>query len=92
MIQQFHSKIVRRAKKVVKIKIPEKVQRPYAPGFVKTRSYDNMPKERIDFYINQTYLKRWNTEDEIADAFVFLAENDGITGQVIYVDGGFTLK
>jgi len=63
-----------------------------APGFVKTRSYDNMPKERIDFYINQTYLKRWNTEDEIADAFVFLAKNDGITGQVIYVDGGFTLK
>ena len=46
----------------------------------------------IDFYINQTYLKRWNTEDEIADAFLFLAKNDGITGQVIYFDGGFTLK
>lgn len=63
-----------------------------APGFVKTRSYNKMSQEMIDFFINQTYLKRWITTDEIADAFVFLAKNDGITGQVIYVDGGFTLK
>jgi len=63
-----------------------------APGFVKTRSYDKMTKEMIDFFINQTYLKRWITADEIADTFVFLAKNDGLTGQVIYVDGGFTLK
>jgi len=63
-----------------------------APGFVKTRSYDKMTPEQIDFFINQTYLKRWITEEEIADAFVFFAKNDGVTGQVIYVDGGFTLK
>ena len=63
-----------------------------APGFVKTRSYDKMSQEKIDSFINQTYLKRWITEEEIADAFVFLAKNDAMTGQVIYVDGGFTLK
>ncbi len=63
-----------------------------APGFVKTRNYDNMSKEQIDSFIEQTYLKRWITEEEIADAFVFLAKNDAMTGQVIYVDGGFTLK
>jgi 3-oxoacyl-[acyl-carrier protein] reductase len=63
-----------------------------APGFVKTRSYDRMSREMIDFFLGQTYLKRWITEEEVADAFVFLAKNDGITGQVIYVDGGFTLK
>ncbi len=63
-----------------------------APGFVKTRSYDNMSREMIEFFIGQTYLKRWVTEEEIADAFVFLAKNDALTGQVIYVDGGFTLK
>lgn len=63
-----------------------------APGFVKTRSYDKMTQEQVDFYINQTYLKRWITKEEIADTFVFLTKNDGITGQVIYVDGGFTLK
>lgn len=63
-----------------------------APGYVKTRSYDGMPQTKLDTYINQTFLKRWIIEDEIADAFIFLAKNDAITGQVLYIDGGFTLK
>lgn len=63
-----------------------------APGFVKTRSYDNMPPEQLQGFLDQTYLKRWVTVEEIADTFVFLAVNDAMTGQVIYVDGGFTLK
>jgi 3-oxoacyl-[acyl-carrier protein] reductase len=63
-----------------------------APGFVKTRNYDKMTKEQIESFIDQTYLKRWVTENEIADAFIFLAKNDAMTGQVIYVDAGFTLK
>jgi 3-oxoacyl-[acyl-carrier protein] reductase len=63
-----------------------------APGFVKTKSYDNMTQEQMDTLINQTYLKRWVTKEEIADAFMFLSKNDAMTGQVIYVDAGFTLK
>lgn len=63
-----------------------------APGFVKTRNYDKMTPEQIQGFIDQTYLKRWVTEEEIASAFIFLAKNDAITGQVIYVDAGFTLK
>lgn len=63
-----------------------------APGFVKTRNYDNKSQEQIQEFIDQTYLKRWVTEDEIADAFIFLSKNDAMTGQVIYVDAGFTLK
>jgi 3-oxoacyl-[acyl-carrier protein] reductase len=63
-----------------------------APGFVKTRNYDKMTPEQITNFMEQTYLKRWVTEDEIADAFIFLAKNDAMTGQVIYVDAGFTLK
>ncbi len=63
-----------------------------APGFVKTRNYDKMTDEQINSFIEQTYLKRWVTEDEIADAFIFLATNDAMTGQIIYVDAGFTLK
>ncbi|HEX5447783.1 MAG TPA: SDR family oxidoreductase [Candidatus Saccharimonadales bacterium] len=62
------------------------------PGFVKTRSYDVMAPEMIKGFIESTYLKRWVTSEEIADAFVFLAKNDAMTGQVIYVDAGFTLK
>lgn len=63
-----------------------------APGFVQTRSYDSMSEEQIQGFLDQTYLKRWVTVEEIADAFVFLAKNDAMTGQIIYVDGGFTLK
>lgn len=63
-----------------------------APGFVKTRSYDVMSPEMIKGFIESTYLKRWVTQEEIADTFVFLAKNDAVTGQVIYVDAGFTLK
>jgi 3-oxoacyl-[acyl-carrier protein] reductase len=63
-----------------------------APGFVKTRNYDKMTQEQLDTFLEQTYLKRWVKEEEIADAFVFLAKNDAMTGQVIYVDAGFTLK
>jgi 3-oxoacyl-[acyl-carrier protein] reductase len=63
-----------------------------APGFVKTRNYDAMSEEQLKIFIDQTVLKRWVTEEEIADAFVFLAKNDAMTGQVIYVDAGFTLK
>jgi enoyl-[acyl-carrier-protein] reductase (NADH) len=46
----------------------------------------------IEGFIESTYLKRWVTQEEIADAFVFLAKNDAMTGQIIYVDAGFTLK
>lgn len=63
-----------------------------APGFVKTRTYDAFTDERIKGFIDSTYLKRFVTKEEIADAFVFLAKNDAMTGQVIYVDAGFTLK
>ncbi len=63
-----------------------------APGYVKTRVYDNQPKEKVDKWLDGTLLKRWVTVEEIADTFIFLAKNDALTGQIIYVDGGFTLK
>lgn len=62
------------------------------PGFVKTRTYDAFSDEMIKGFLDSTYLKRFVTQEEIADAFVFLAKNDALTGQVIYVDAGFTLK
>ncbi|OGD33794.1 hypothetical protein A2988_05005 [Candidatus Azambacteria bacterium RIFCSPLOWO2_01_FULL_46_25] len=62
-----------------------------APGHVKTRAYDGRKPADIKNLINKTYLKRFITPEEIADAFVFLAKNDAITGQVITVDAGRTL-
>lgn len=63
-----------------------------APGFVRTRVYDEAPPEKLASYLEQTKLKRFIKPEEIADTFVFLAQNDAITGQVINVEAGFMLK
>lgn len=63
-----------------------------APGFVYTPSYDDMPQETVDGFIGGTLIKRFIEADEIADAFLFLAGAEAITGEVLIVDGGFTLK
>lgn len=79
-------------KTIAKQCAPEILVNAVAPGCVKTRTYDKLSQERIDALLNMQYLKRFLTPEEIADAFIFLAKNDAMTGQVIYVDGGFTLK
>lgn len=79
-------------KTLAKVLAPDIQVNAVAPGYVKTRSYDAATQEQLDKLIEQTYLKRWVTEEEIADAFIFLAKNDAMTGQIIYVDAGFTLK
>jgi 3-oxoacyl-[acyl-carrier protein] reductase len=63
-----------------------------APGFVKTPNFDDVPQETKDNFINKTYLKRWINPLEIAEAFLYLATADAITGEVLVVDAGFTLK
>ena len=79
-------------KTFAKMVAPEIQVNAVGPGFVRTRTYDTMSDEMIDGFIDSTYLKRWVTQEEVADAFVFLAKNDAMTGQIIYVDAGFTLK
>lgn len=63
-----------------------------APGYVEVPRYDSFTKETKDKFLSETTLKRFVTTDEVADTFIFLAKNDAMTGQVIYVDAGFTLK
>jgi NAD(P)-dependent dehydrogenase (short-subunit alcohol dehydrogenase family) len=43
--------------------------------------------------MRNTPLRRFGTPDEIADAVVFLASKQAkyITGQTLFVDGGYTL-
>jgi 3-oxoacyl-[acyl-carrier protein] reductase len=63
-----------------------------APGFTLTTAFDKVSEEIKNEYINGSLIKRWLTTDEIADAFLYLASADGITGEVLVVDGGWTLK
>ena len=80
------------AKTLAKQVAPDIQVNAVAPGFVRTRWAKKMTDEQLSTLVNQTYLKRWIEPEEIAEAFIFLAKNDAITGQVLYVDGGFTLK
>lgn len=63
-----------------------------APGFTKTPNYDKFDDKMVEMFLDQAKLHRWITVDEMADAFLFLAKNDAITGEILYVDAGFRLK
>lgn len=64
-----------------------------APGIVNTNMLNKFSKEEITDLINQVPTKRFATMSEISDLALFLASDkaDYITGQVITIDGGFTL-
>jgi 3-oxoacyl-[acyl-carrier protein] reductase len=63
-----------------------------APGFVYTPNYEAMPKEMTNEFIEETLIKRFISDTEIAEAFIYLAGANAVTGEVLVVDGGFTLK
>jgi 3-oxoacyl-[acyl-carrier protein] reductase len=63
-----------------------------APGFTLTNAFDSVPESTKKQWINETFIKRWLNVDEVADAFVYLAGANGITGEVLVIDGGWTLK
>lgn len=63
-----------------------------APGFVYTQNYDSMSQELKDMFVGNTYLKRFIKPDEIAEAFLYLATTEAVTGEVLVVDAGYSLK
>lgn len=65
-----------------------------APGHTNTEMIKSLPKEIRKNMIEGSYLKRLAKPQEIAKAILFLASNDAdfITGQLLLVDGGFSLK
>ncbi|UCF82560.1 MAG: 3-oxoacyl-ACP reductase FabG [Desulfobacteraceae bacterium] len=65
-----------------------------APGHTKTEMTNSLPEEIKQNMIEGSYLKRMAEPLDIAKAILFLASNDAdfITGQVLLVDGGFSLK
>jgi 3-oxoacyl-[acyl-carrier protein] reductase len=65
-----------------------------APGHTKTEMTDPLPDEVKQNMIQGAYLKRMAEPLDIANAILFLSssESDFFTGQVLLVDGGFSLK
>ena len=65
-----------------------------APGYVMTdMTINNLSKEEIERLQNSMPTKRLQSVEDIANTCLFLSSdlNNSITGQIIAVDGGFTL-
>src|SRR5262249_38210405 len=71
------------------------------PGYIQTAMWTrvlnpvlasiwNMPEERVfdEFVRRQTYLRRPQTPEEIADAAVYLCRAENVTGVTLTVAGG----
>jgi 3-oxoacyl-[acyl-carrier protein] reductase len=65
-----------------------------APGHTLTEMTQPLPEEVKKNMIEGSYLKRMAQPEDIAKAILFLASDDAnfITGQLLLVDGGFSLK
>jgi 3-oxoacyl-[acyl-carrier protein] reductase len=65
-----------------------------APGHTLTEMTAPLPEEIKKNMIEGSYLKRMAQPEDIAKAILFLASEDSnfVTGQVLLVDGGFSLK
>ena len=61
-----------------------------APGFMETDIIKSMPEKVINLMKEKTLLGRLGKPDDIANAFLYLASDDGsyVTGAVLSVDGG----
>lgn len=63
-----------------------------APGTTRTPAWDNATPAYAQKSLDMTLQKEWVQPEEIANAFVFLAETPHITGQTITIDAGWQKK
>jgi len=64
-----------------------------APGFIKTPMTENLSEKVINYMIEKTPLRKMGDEEDVANAFLFLASDEAkfITGQILGVDGGLVI-
>jgi len=64
-----------------------------APGIIRTRFHEKMTPESKQHNIdNRIPIHREGTSEDVAEAAVFLMENEFVTGENIVVDGGMTMR
>ena len=73
---------------------PNIVVNAVAPGNIDTEMTSGAGKDLVDWIINVTPMHRLGTPQEVADLVAFLGSDNSnfITGQVISIDGGYSLK
>ena len=63
-----------------------------APGFIASDMIDVLPEKIKEASLALIPMKRFGTPEEVADVALFLAGQEYLTGQVITIDGGFTMQ
>jgi 3-oxoacyl-[acyl-carrier protein] reductase len=63
-----------------------------APGYTKTESWGELSKEAEELFSKDLLINRFVSPEEVADAIIFLAKNDAVTGEILTIDGGLSLK
>jgi 3-oxoacyl-[acyl-carrier protein] reductase len=63
-----------------------------APGYTDTPAWAGASSESKDACARATLIGRFIRPEEVAHAVIFIAENDALTGQVLTLDGGTSLK
>jgi|SRR5690242_10660175 len=63
-----------------------------APGYTQTPAWTGASNESKEACARATLIGRFVKAEEVAHAIIFIAENDAMTGQVLTLDGGTSLK
>lgn len=63
-----------------------------APGYTETPAWTGASSESKEACARATLIGRFVRPEEVAHAVIFIAENDAMTGQVLTLDGGTSLK
>ena len=62
-----------------------------APGIIRSSGLDNYPPEMVAQVSKTIPVKRLGKVDEVAEAVLYLALADYVTGETLYIDGGSRL-
>src|SRR5262249_21332571 len=66
--------------------------KPVLPGFTATTYLERASAEQVDAWREISPIKRFIDPNEIADVTISVAENKAMTGSLIVIDGGFSLR
>ena len=84
--------VISLTKNLAKLWTPKILVNAVAPGYVEVQKVKTYSESSRRGMIEEMRLGRFITPQEIAEAFLYLATADSVTGEVLVVDGGLTLK